>query len=127
MKLWTIRTEQLAALHSELERQVADRAMAYVRRRYPETCAALDERAIRASIETALGKRATYQFDSEETFFAYVDLMYRLGFDFDTNPQSEWVRETLTDFDLGPRTRLLLLVEEARERAGRLKNGGGRT
>lgn len=127
MKLWTIRTEQLAALHAVLERRFADRAMAYVRRQYPGTCAALDERTIRASIETALGKRATYQFDSEETFFAYLDLMYLLGFDFDLNPQCEWVRETLTDFDLGPRTRLLLLVEEARARAGPPKNGGGRT
>ncbi len=127
MKLWTIRNEQLGALHAGLERQVADRAVAYVRRQYPGTCAALDERAIRASIETALGMRANYQFDSEETFFAYLDLMYLLGFDFDLNPQCEWVRETLTDFDLGPRTRLLLLVEQARARAGRPKNESGRT
>ena len=127
MKLWTIRTEQLAALHAALERQFAGRAMAYVRRQYPETCAALDERTIGASIETALEKRATYQFDSEETVFAYLDLMYLLGFDFDADPRCEWVRETLTDFDLGARTRLLFLVEEARARAGSPMSGSRRT
>ena len=127
MKLWTIRTEQLAALHAVLERQFVDRAMAYVRHQHPGTCTALDERAIRASIETALKKRATYQFDSEETVFAYLDLMYLLGFDFDADPRCEWVRETLTDFDLGARTRLLFLVEEARARADSPKNGSGRT
>jgi hypothetical protein len=127
MKLWTIRNEQLEALNAALERQLAGRAVAYVRRQYAGTCAALDEPAIRASIDTALEKRAVHRFDSEETFFAYLDLMYLLGFEFDTDPRCEWVRETLTDFDLGPRTRLLFLVEQARDRAGRLDDGGGRT
>ena len=116
MKLWTIRTGQLAAFQAALERQLADRAVLYVCRRYPETCAALDESAIRASIDRALAKRAVYRIDSEETFCAYVDLMYLLGFDFDTDPQCEWAQERLKDFDLGARTRLLLLVEEAQAR-----------
>jgi len=124
MKLWTIRNEQLAALQVAYERQLCERAVAYVRRHYPQVCAALEERSIRASVETALQKRVQYRFDSEETFFAYLDLMYLLGLDFDRDPEKEWVRSTLTDFDLGPRTRLLLLVEEARERARR---AGART
>lgn len=121
MRLWTIRTEQLAALQGMLELQLADRAVAYVRREYFATCAALDEPTIRASVQTALAKGATYRFDSEETILAYLDLMYLLGFDFDVNPRSGWVRERLTDFDLGARTRLLLLVEEARARAVQAK------
>jgi len=123
MKLWTIRKEQLAALQVAVERQLCDRAVAYVRRQYPQVCAALEERSIRASVETALQKRGTYRFDSEETLLAYLDLMYLLGFDFDRDPEKEWVRGTLTDFDLGPRTRLLLLVEEARGRTRRAGQG----
>lgn len=123
MKLWTIRNEQLDAIQAALERRFVRRAMAYVRRQHPATCAALDERAIRASVETALEKRAVHRFDSEETVFAYLDLMYLLGFGFDTDPRCEWVRATLNDFDLGARTRLLLLVEQARERAGQLDDG----
>ena len=127
MKLWTIRKEQLAALQVAYERQFCDRAVAYLRRQYPQVCAALEERSIRASVETALQKRATYRFDSEETFFAYLDLMYLLGFDFDRNPEKERVRGTLTDFDLGARTRLLLLVKEARERTRLAEQGIART
>ncbi len=123
MKLWTIRREQLAALQVAYERQFCDRAVAYLRRQYPRVCAALEERSIRASVETALQKHATYRFDSEETLLAYLDLMYLLGFDFDRDPEKEWVRGTLTDFDLGPRTRLLLLVEEARGRTRRSGQG----
>jgi len=51
--------------------------------------------------------------------------MYLLGFDFDRDPEKERVRGTLTDFDLGARTRLLLLVKEARERT-RLAEQGSR-
>jgi len=127
MKLWTIRNEQLAALQVASERQLCDRAVAYVRRQYPQVCAAQEERSIRASVETALQKRVTYRFDSEETFFAYLDLMYLLGFDFDRDPEKERVRGTLTDFDLGARTRLLLLVKEARERTRLAEQGIART
>jgi len=117
MRLWTIRNEQLAALQAACERRFVDRAVAYVNRRYPRACAALDETTIRASVETALQHRATYRFDSEESVFAYLDLMYLLGFDFVRDPRCAWALERLTDFDLGPRTRLLLLVEEAQSRA----------
>ncbi|MGZ6124415.1 MAG: hypothetical protein ACXWLR_05620 [Myxococcales bacterium] len=127
MKLWTIREEQLAALQAVYERRFADRAVAYVRRRYPRSCASLDEGSIRASVETALQKRATYRFDSEETFYAYLDLMYLLGFDFDRDPRCAWAQERLTDFDLGARTRLLLLVEEARSRTDRAGEAAARS
>jgi hypothetical protein len=127
MKLWTIRNEQLAALQAVYERLLADRAVAYVRREHPRTCAALDESAIRASVETALQNRAAYRFDSEETLFAYLDLMYLLGFDFDRDPRSAWAQARLTDFDLGPRTRLLLLVEEARSRVDRAGSAAGQS
>jgi len=94
--------EQLEALQLAVERQFCDRAVTYLGRQYPQVCAALDERSIRASVETALQKRATYRFDSEETFFAYLDLMYLLGFDFDRDPEKEWVRGTFDRFRSRP-------------------------
>lgn len=123
MRLWTIREEQLVALQKVQERRLVDRAVAYVRRGHPAVCAALDEGSIRASAETALRKRDAYRFDSEETYLAYLDLMYLLGFDFDEDPGCQWVRQRLTDFSLGPRTRLLLLVEDARSRVHRPGTG----
>jgi hypothetical protein len=119
MKLWTIRNEQLAALQVAYEQRLVDRAVAYVKRKYPIACAALDETTIRGSVESALGSRATWRFDSEECVLAYLDLLYLLGFDFVRDPRCAWALERLKDFDLGPRTRLLLLVEEAQSRAER--------
>jgi len=118
MRLWTIRTEQLAALQGIYEQRLVDRAVKYVRRQHPRACASLAESAIRASVETALGKREAFRFDSEETVLAWLDLMYLLGFGFDDDPRCAWARERLADFTLGARTRLLLTVEDARERAG---------
>jgi hypothetical protein len=119
VKLWTIRDEQLSALQAVYEQRLVDRAVAYVRRAHPRACAALEAGAIRASVSTALQKRDAFRFDSEETVLAWLDLMYLLGFSFDEDPRFAWARERLTDFSLGPRTRLLLTVEEARARAGR--------
>jgi hypothetical protein len=127
MKLWTIRNEQLAALQLAYERRFFDRAVAYVKRKYPLACATLDETSIRASVDGALRSRVTYRFDSEECVLAYLDLMYLLGFDFVRDPRCAWAAERLTDFDLGPRTRLLLLVEEAQSRADRSGTALGRS
>jgi hypothetical protein len=41
--------------------------------------------------------------------------MYLIGFDFDKNENYEWVQETLTDYDLSPRTRMVLLNEKAKK------------
>ncbi|TMA24775.1 MAG: hypothetical protein E6J78_19450 [Deltaproteobacteria bacterium] len=114
MRLWTIRSQQLRALETARERAFEDRAVARQRATYPEKCATLDEEAIRASFRTALAKRSDYRFDSEETVFAWLDLMYLLGFEFEEAPRCAWAKAILTDFDLGARTRLLLTVERAR-------------
>jgi hypothetical protein len=116
MRLWTIRNEQLAALQAAHERKFADRAVAHVKREHPAACSGLDEAAIRGSVETALRSRWEYRFDSAEAVFFWLDLMYLLGFEFDRDPRHAWAREQLTDYDLPERTRLGLLVEQARAR-----------
>lgn len=108
-----IRQRQLDALRSVTEEEFERRAAAYLRQTYPAQCEGLDAAAVRESVRVALRKRSEYEFDSEETVLLYLDLMYLLGFDFDTAPASSWVRQTLNDFDLAPRTRLVLLKEEA--------------
>jgi hypothetical protein len=108
-----IRSEQMEALIKSRELEFENRAAAYLDKAFPEKCGQLSDEAIRDSVKTAMLKRKEYRFESEEAIILYLGLMYLLGFDFDTNAEYDWVKETLTDYDLPPRTRLVLLNEKA--------------
>jgi hypothetical protein len=109
-----IRQEQVDALRAVREREFERQAAAYLWRKFPVRCTRLGEDVVRRSVKIAMRKRTEYQFDSEEAVLLYLDLMYMLGFDFDTAAESAWVRATLTDYDLSARTRLILLSQQAR-------------
>lgn len=108
-----IRKAQMEALRNSREMEFENRAVAYLKKEFAEQCNQLSDEAIRDSVKTAMFKRKEYRFKSEETIILYLNLMYLLGFDFDKNANNEWVQETLTDYDLTPRTRMVLLNEKA--------------
>ena len=118
--MWTIRLAQLEALASARQRELENRAIAFLRREFPEA-EALAEQRLRESVDIALRKGETYRFGSEQEVRSYLELMFLLGFDFDEQPRFAWARQTLTDFELGPGTRLEILVDEARARMRRAR------
>lgn len=109
-----IRKEQMEAFRNSREMEFENRVVAYLKKEFAEQCSQLSDEAIRDSVKTAMLKRKEYRFETEETIILYLNLMYLLGFDFDKNAQHEWVQETLTDYDLPSRTRLVLLNEKAK-------------
>jgi hypothetical protein len=110
-----IRKEQLVALGRVPEREFVRKASAYLYERYPEICNELGSRGVRDSVELALSKREEYRFKTEDTILLFLDCMYLLGFEFDKNDMFPWVNDILTDFEVRPRTRMLLLLEQAIE------------
>jgi len=116
--MWTIRGAQLQALEQARQLEFEDRAIAFVRREFAES-AALDDDRLREAVRIAEHKGEIYRYASEQDVSSYLELMFLLGFDFDESALCSWARQTLTDFDLGPSTRLQLLVDEARKRTRR--------
>lgn len=116
--MFVIRTEQLEALGKAHEESFERRVARRLRVKYPARCRGLDEDALRESVRIAMRKRTEHRFESEECILLYLDLMYLLGFDCDSDPSVPWVGEILADESLGARTRLVLLEERARKHAG---------
>jgi hypothetical protein len=110
-----IRRAQLEALGRAHEESFERRAAGHLRVKYPDPCRELGEAAVRQSVRTAMAKRKEHRFETEECVLLYLDLMYLLGFDCDSDPDLPWVREMLADEALGARTRLVLLEERARK------------
>jgi hypothetical protein len=111
-----IRREQLQALARAHEESFERRAAGRLRVKYPDRYRELGELAVRQSVRTAMAKGKEHRFETEECILLYLDLMYLLGFDCDSD--LPWVRDTLADEGLGARTRLVLLEERARKQPG---------
>lgn len=56
-----------------------------MKKRLPDRCREFGDTTVRASIRTALEKGTRYHLVSELDFIRYLNLMYALGFDFDTD------------------------------------------
>ncbi len=108
-----IRKEQIKAFARVREEVFEKRAVIYLQEHFPEKCSKLGHDELFESVRTAMDRRDKYRFRTEEMIFAYLDLMYTLGFHFENDEQYNWAQEILEDKDLGPRTRMALVRQRA--------------
>ena len=106
----TIRKAQWAALSRARVEDFELRLVHALKTKYAERCASMGDGAVQESVRTAMAKREEHQFETEECIVLYLDLMYRLGFDFDVLP---WVQDIVRDHEIGARTRFVSLLEQA--------------
>jgi hypothetical protein len=79
----------------------------------PQYDALGDERALEA-VHYGTARAATYGMTSERDVCKYVDLMFALGRDFDTDPRFDWAQPILADPSLpSPGARINLLYDAA--------------
>ncbi|HKG92799.1 MAG TPA: hypothetical protein VKA84_12935 [Gemmatimonadaceae bacterium] len=112
----TIRDAQLEALSQARWKDFERRAVRYLEAALPAECASLGAAAVRESVQTAIRKGRAYGLVEEYDFLRYLNLMYALGFDFDTSPAHAWAREILDRPGLQPRARMDLLTDATLER-----------
>lgn len=117
--LWTIREAQFEALRKARERELGERILDAMRLEFPTECARLGDEALHAMLETADRKGAAFRFAEPEEVGLYLEAMFLLGPDFDELPRSRWALAILGDRDLDARTRLTVLVDQARARTRR--------
>ena len=123
MKLWAIRDAQLAVLARSMADDAVERGLAKLRREHPALLRGRDEAALLGLVERARIKGAALRFGATADVVCWVELMLRLGADFDSLPQHGWARSILEDPDLGAATRLSIVLDEAKRR-GRDPRGG---
>ena len=123
MRLWTIRDAQLAALARSLADDLIEQGLARLRREHPALVQGRDPAALRALVEKARSKGAAFRFSATADVLCWVELMLRLGADFDALPQHAGARAILEDPDLSAATRLSIVLDEAKRR-GRDPRGG---
>lgn len=101
-----IRDEQIAHLKSHRLHDFEDRACLYLQEHWPDQYKHLGELQARQSIRDAITRSARYGIDSERGIILFLNHMYALSRDFDTNPSFPWTAAILEDRSIAPAAKM---------------------
>lgn len=119
-----IRNEQKEALAQQVEQSFEDRVVAHLQKCFPDACRALGPAEVRESVRRGITRAAGYGVKVEYDVVRFIDLMYTLCQDFDTNRQTPWAGEILNEPDLSPRARMDKLYERTLAELERMQKRG---
>jgi hypothetical protein len=119
--LWKVRPEQYQALGEASWKDLEDRMVLHMIRRFPQYCQQIGEDSLRKLIRYGTAKAATYQLAREADLCQFVELVIGMGRDFDQNPE---IGAALTDPSVAdPGLRLARVWELAKQMAGPAQAG----
>ncbi|QSQ19121.1 hypothetical protein JY651_27645 [Pyxidicoccus parkwayensis] len=94
--MFVIRKTQLDALAGALDEAFAQRLADKMRRFWPRTCEAMGPAQLEARIAHGLERARAHGAREEVDIQRYLNLMFLLGDDFDTDSSLPWARAYLT-------------------------------
>jgi hypothetical protein len=111
----TIRKEQMSEFERALLRASAESVLAFVREQQPEACARFGETEVRNMVAKCLRKAREHHIASYADILRYINVMYALGCDFESDPEYPWAREIMTHPRLRPEAKINRLVARTLE------------
>jgi hypothetical protein len=110
-----IRNEQTQSLDDAGRSDFITRVIAHLNELFPERCAVLGPAEVRATVELGMQRGWKYGLDNEYDLVRYIDHMYVLGPDFDTDPRYPWAASILSDPGLASRSKMDWLSGRTRQ------------
>jgi hypothetical protein len=92
-----IRQEQMDEFIRIAAKSFEDWMLVHLKNFFPDEYQALGDPEVRETIKYGIGKAESYSITTERDVSKYIDLMFALGQDFDTDPDLTWVQEILQD------------------------------
>ena len=90
-----IRKEQMAVFLRLQLKEFEDKTCERLLKLKPDQCRKLGEKAVRKSIQDGIERSFQYGIKTERDIARYINIMYTLGFDFDTDPRYPWAADIL--------------------------------
>lgn len=89
-----ISRQQMNALTEATLASFLSRMITYLHEEFPDTCAMKDD-DLRSRIREGVDRAVSCGAISERAVCQYIDIMFRLGFQFDRDPNHEWAGRLL--------------------------------
>ena len=106
-----IRREQMNEFSGYMRESFTRRMMEHLRGEFPDRTSGLDDTPLRTIIEKGISNASRYEISRECDVERFLDLMFILSFDFDTNRASAWAGGVLRLYALSPEERLDLIFD----------------
>ena len=107
----TIRPEQIGVFAKSVEENLECRLVIHVSRVLPRVYAQMGEQAVRENVRRGMRRAATYGIESEYEVCRFVDLLFLLAADFDTDEQLAWASAILRNEALSEKVKMNELYE----------------
>lgn len=95
--VFTLRREHVRALDRYMAESFEARAIAHLRRCFPEVAGEASDEQMRELIAYGIERSRSYGIDIERDVLRYLDLMCMFGVDFDRDPAYPWAARVLED------------------------------
>ncbi len=110
-----IRHEQMETLERYAAKEFEDRMVRHLKTSWTEEYEALGEAAARETVRKALKNAGNYCVESEYDVARYLNIMFALGHDFDTDDRFPWANSILASPDLEGSAKMDQLCERAEQ------------
>ncbi len=121
-----IRKEQMDVFPRPVASDLECRIHTHVTRTFPAQCDALGDPEVRRRIRAGMARARRYAIESHYDIMRFVDLLFLLGPEFETDGDLPWAKEILNDPSARDGTeRLDRLYEKTRRRRGETGAGAG--
>lgn len=92
-----IRPSQMHALGEPRRKRLRQELAGSLRKHWPEECAALGEAGLMERVRLGVERGRRYGLQEARDFARYLNLMFLLGEEFDTDPRYPWAAAFLKD------------------------------
>lgn len=114
-----IREAQIKALEAAAARNFGGELAEHCKEFSPHLTKTLDEKQLKAAVETGIERAATHKLDLRGPVRFYVDLMIVFGSGFDSDPQYPWIAEAFAkDEELDQMSRMEAIHESSQDYLG---------
>jgi len=107
-----IRKEQREVFKDNQKQKFIKKTAVFLKKKYPEKTKVKTESTLSELINSTIDKALDYTIISENGVVAFLEFMFTLSLDFDSNPKTKWAQDILTDTNLNESNKIMLIINK---------------
>jgi hypothetical protein len=108
-----IRKEQMVVFEQFAIGNFARRAAQHLQESLPDECTDMGSAALMQTVRAGVRRALAYGLEQELDVLRFLNLMFLLDFNFDTDPRYAWATELLRDTEIAPSARMAVVYDAA--------------
>lgn len=110
INMLVIRNHQMDTMKNHKRQLFHEKARYFLKQNYPEKSSEYNDQQFDAIIREGMQRSNQYNIKSEQCIIAFLEFMFALSFDFDTNKRTIWTREILSNNNLKESEKIMAII-----------------